>query len=294
MKKKTEIYYKTLFDAVKKIKGLKTETYNLKYQNGRFKFVRIFSKRINKKDKVVFISAGIHGEEVAGPITILKHLDKISDYAEKKGLKLIIYPLLNPSGFEVNYRYNIDRHKGSAGNNDFLRYELENGRIVDDLRDKNEFKKWYWSSDKRFNFNLPEETKLTHKLLRKEPLKQIVAALDLHQDYITSTRITAAYAYALGDLKRYAKIVDKLRKTIPIFENKLIGAGYSVTNPEAYLRSNENGIINRHDGSINDLLYRLGAKHSITVETTGRTPIEVACMVNLVWITGVMDLVGKK
>jgi len=294
MKKKTEIYYKKLFDEVKKIKDLKTETHNLKYKNGKFKFVRIFPKKINKKDRIFFISAGIHGNEVSGPITILKHLQRIYDYAKKSGLKLIIYPLLNPSGFEINYRYNIDRDKGVFGNNDFIRYELEGGRIVDDLRDKNEFKKWYWSSDKRFNIRLPEEVKLAHGLLKKEPLKQVVAALDLHQDYITSTRVTATYAYAFGNLKKYAKIVDKLRKTIPVFENKLIGAGYSVSNPEDYLRSDKNGIINRHDGSITDLLYRLGAKHSITVETTGRTPIEVACMVNLVWITGVMDLITKK
>jgi len=294
MKKRTDLYYEKLFDEVKKIKDLKVETHNLKYKNGKFKFVRIFPKKINKKDRIFFISAGIHGNEVSGPITILKHLEKIYEYAQKRGLKLIIYPLLNPSGFEINYRYNIDKDKGVFGNNDFIRYELENGWIVDDLRDGNKFKKWYWSSDKKFNIRLAEETKLTHVLLKKEPLKQVVSALDLHQDYITSTRVTATYAYAFGDLSKYEKIVDKLRKTIPVFENKLIGAGYQVNNPENYLRSDKNGIINRHDGSITDLFYRLGAKHSITVETTGRTPIEVACMVNLVWITGIMDLTPKK
>lgn len=294
MKKRTEIYYKSLFDELKKIKDLKAETHDLKYKNGKFKFLRIFPKKINKKDKIIFISAGIHGNEVSGPITILKFLDRISDYAKKKGLKAIIYPLINPSGFEINSRYNIDNDRGFFGNNDFVRYELKNGRIVEDLREEKDFKKWYWSSDKKIGAKLPEETKLVLGLLRKEPLGQAIAAIDLRQDYVTATRITATYAYVLGDLPKYKNIVEKLRKTIPIFDNKLIGSGYKVNDPDNYLKSSEDGFVSRCDGSITDFFHLLGTKHSIAVETTARTPIEVACMVNMAWIFGIMDIVGKK
>ncbi len=236
------------------------------------------------------ICAGSHGEEISGPLTILKYGNKIIDYAHKNGLKVIIYPLLNPSGFEFGSRYNIDKDEGEAGNNDFLRYELEDGKIIDDLKNRNVFKKWYWSSDKKFKIKLPQETRLLHRLLKKDPLKQVVAAIDLHQDYITKTRISAAYHYAYGKLEIYNNIIKKLQEILPILKNKNIGAGYD----DDALKSDKNGSIVRYDGSWPDLMYRLGTKHCVTVETTGKTPINIACKVNLIWIFGIIDLAAAK
>jgi len=48
--------------------------------------------------------------------------------------------------------------------------------------------------------------------------------------------------------------------------------------------SNENACIIRHDGTINDLLYRQGIHDTIVVETTGQTPLPLAKKINRLWI----------
>jgi hypothetical protein len=108
----------------------------------------------------------------------------------------------NPSGFENGLRYNIDGNVGQGGNNDFLRYELSDGRVVDDRVGGDEFERWCWSSDKRLGITLPAETQLMHKLLKQDPLQQISACIDLHQDYNISESGPAAYHYAFVDLER--------------------------------------------------------------------------------------------
>jgi len=286
---KAAIFYKKLFESLNR-KDIIIKKYKLHYKNGDFDFLKISSKNIRPKDKIIMLCAGSHGEEISGPLTILKYGNEIIDYARENGLKVIIYPLINPSGFESRVRYNVDRDEGEAGNNDFVRYELKNGKIVDDLRGGNSFKKWYWSSDKKFKIKLPRETQLLHRLLKKDPLSQVVAAIDLHQDCITKTKISAAYHYAYGELGIYNHIIEKLQKILPIFKNRNIGAGYDGD----ALKSDKNGFIVRHDGSWPDLMYRVGTKYCITVETTGKTPLNLAYQVNLIWIFGIIDIIKTK
>lgn len=287
---KSAIFYKKLFKSLEGRKDIVLKRDRLHYKNGDFDFLKISSKDICPRDKVIMICAGIHGEEVSGPLTILKYINKIVDYAHKNGLKLIIYPLVNPSGFERRSRYNIDGDDGDFGNSDFLRYELENGKMIDDLKGGGDFKKWYWSSDKKIKARLPLETKLLHRLLKQDPLRQVVGAIDLHQDYITPIKLPAAYHYSYGSLDAYNNIIKKLQEILPILKNKNIGAGYDGD----ALKSDKKGFIVRYDGSWPDLMQRLGTKYCITAETTGKTPINIACKINLIWIFGIIDLAAAK
>jgi len=284
-------FYNILSKKIKNRRDIVIEKYKLRYKNGVYEFLKVVSKGIKPKDKIIIIRAGIHGEEIAGPLTILNHVNKIIDYAHERNIKIIIYPLGNPSGFEIGARYSIDNvlSKSSDVNNDFLRYELEDGKRMDDIQDSNAFKSWYWSSDKKLGLKLTLENGLMHRLLKKDFLAQVVAVLDLHQDYITENVGPAAYHYSYGDLSAYKKIIEKIKKIAPILKNKYIGAG-----EESPMKSDENGFIIRHDGSLTDLFYRLGAKYSVTVETTGATPINKACKVNLIWIFGIIDLIKIK
>jgi hypothetical protein len=50
------------------------------------------------------------------------------------------------------------------------------------------------------------------------------------------------------------------------------------------------GFIRRHDGTLSDLLFRLGVRHSIAAETTGATPMTDAIEVNRLWIEGLFEL----
>jgi len=284
-----EEFYNILLKKIQDRHDIKIKKYKLRYKNGTFDFLKIISRGIKPKDKIILIRAGIHGEEIAGPLTILNYINRIIDYAHKRNIKLIIYPLGNPSGFEINVRYSIDNasNKSCDANNDFLRYELESGKIVDDIQNSNKFKNWYWSSDKKLGLKLTLENKLMHQLLKKDPPAQVVAALDLHQDYITENVGPAAYYYSYGDLAIYKKIIEKIKKIAPVLKNKYISAG-----EPSPMKSDENGFIVRHDGSLTDLFDRLGAKYSVTVETTGATPIKKACKVNLIWIFGILDLIA--
>lgn len=283
-------FYNSLFKKIKNRRDIIIAKYKLRYKNGVYEFLKIISKGIKPKDKIILIRVGIHGEEIAGPLTILNYINKIIDCAHKRNIKVIIYPLGNPSGFEIGARYSVGNvlSKSSDVNNDFLRYELEDGKIVDDIKGSNKFKNWYWSSDKKLGLKLTLENRLMHRLLKKDFLVQVVAVIDLHQDYITENVGPAAYHYSYGDLSVYKKIIEKIKKIVPILKNKYISAG-----EDSSMKSDENGFIVRHDGSLTDLFYRLGAKYSVTVETTGATPIKKAYRVNLIWIFGIIDLITK-
>jgi hypothetical protein len=166
-------------------RDIEIRRHRLKHRTAGYVFFRIASRGIKRSDKILLIRAGIHGYEVAGPLTIIQYFDRIFDYAHKRGVKLIVYPLGNPAGFDARQRYNTDYSDGSGANNDFVRYELENGNLREDIGRGGKFKRWYWSSDRRLNHDLPAETMLMHELLKRDPLENVVAALDLHQDYIS-------------------------------------------------------------------------------------------------------------
>jgi hypothetical protein len=251
--------------------------YPLHYKAWIFSLLKIQSKKIISKDKIILITSWIHGEEIAGPLSLLTYINKIIDFIHDHGYKVIIYPLNNPSGFQQWTRYNIDGDRWSCGNNDFLRYELSNGKLVDELPNDGKFKKRYRSSDAKLKQKLPLETILLHKLLKQDPLKQIVANIDLHQDYITPKIWAATHFYSFNNI--YQSIITTIKKYIPVLTNKIISAGQrGGTKSDAY------GCIIRHDGAINDLFNRLGVKHTITIETTGKTPLSLAKKINRFWI----------
>ena len=281
---KASEFYSALLDSLKSRKDIAVKRYGIKYSRSEYDFLRIASREIRLQNRVILIRAGIHGDEVSGPLTILSFCNEIIDYIHQAGLKLIIYPLGNPSGFERGKRYHYKRRDG---NNYFLRYELPNRTLTGDLGNSQEYKRWYWCSDAKFKIRLPQETRLMHNLLKKDPLSQIAAVIDLHQDCESNFSEAAyAYHYAFGDLACYQGIVKKIEEIVPILRHTDVEAGESW--PE---KSDGQGFIVRHDGTLPDLLFRLGTRHCITAETTKATPPETAKKVNLIWIKGIVDLV---
>ena len=98
----------------------------------------------------------------------------------------------------------------------------------------------------------------------------------------------AAYHYAYGDTSRYDAIVAEISKIVPVLCNVEIGAGQS-----SPMKCNGKGFIVRRDGSFSDLMDHVDVPHSITVETMGSTPEDIADQVNLIWIFRIMEMVGK-
>src|SRR5678809_378241 len=90
----------------------------------------------SRGSRSVVITAGFHGDEKAGPLTLLEHASEIVSYAAERDVGLAIYPCVNPSGFEAHTRYNVT---GERPNNDFLRYETAPGTWRGELRDGEAF-----------------------------------------------------------------------------------------------------------------------------------------------------------
>ncbi len=294
-------------ESLKQLGDVDLLWYPLRYRSGDYRFPKLISKDIRPSDKVCMIGAEVHGNEIAGPTTIARHGKAIIERAHSKGIKLIIYPLRNPSGYGRK-RYNIDcdDNEVETGNDDFLRYLLRDGRIVDDLQANDSFASWLWSSDPQLRVRLQPETRLMHDLLKQDPLHQVRAVIDLHQDYISNQASSFAYHYAFGDLQTYHPIVREIEKIVPVWRDDWIGAGYRGTTEDGTItldsharQSDADGFIVRHDGTWTDLMFRLGESqdrriHCVTVETTGATPLNAACEVNLKWIYGILDLVERE
>ena len=296
-----EEFYGWLKEKIKARGDLVFSQAAVEYKAGRWEVMRIVSKTIGPKDRVMVIRGTIHGDEIAGALTILNYFDELVDYAHQRGVKLIIYPLANPSGFEKGRRYNADNDKG-LGNNDFIRYRLADGSIGEkDLGPDDSFKEWLFSAAPRLSIHLPAEARLFQELIKKDPLDQVAAAIDLHQDYITPGLPPCAYHYAYGDLSVLSPIAKKVAEVVPLLAHFDMNAGFGEQIDEkggvipreagGGFLSDGDGFIVRHDGTFSDFFYRRGAKYSLTTETSGATPIEKACLVNWIWIRGVIDLV---
>ena len=81
--------------------------------------------RTRQRGEALWVLAGIHGEEPAGPNAIAQNLKSISDLAAA-GVPMVVIPLCNPKGYRNNWRYpntaERDWRKGgySVGDSEYL------------------------------------------------------------------------------------------------------------------------------------------------------------------------------
>lgn len=220
------------------------------------------------------VTSGFHGEEPAGPLTLLERLDEVVDYARTRDVGLRVYPLINPSGFEAGTRYNAS---GERPNNDMLRYEVTPGVWRGELKAGEPFVGWAPFTEG------PKETRaLRADLNRFEPPD---AALDLHQDQYMKG--SYAYAYVFGDLDEYRPMMARTAERLAV-------AGRTVVDEAAGVSSDAEGFVVYHDGSITDWFLRLGVPWTAVLETTCETPLQTCHEVNLVWLRGFVDLAARR
>jgi len=278
--------------------GLKAEFYGvLRYPEGEFPLLKLSSM---EHERLVVVSANIHGDEVAGALTF-EHLGDVFSYADARKVSLIAYPCTNPTGFDRRIRYNI---RNEMGNNDFLRYILPDGSAVDDIGEGRDFVEWKWSSDASLGQKLPLETQLLHEELKRLPFGCIKGAADLHQDCFLDFCAThyGSYAYVLDKKEELAPIARQAEGIVPLLRNTQITSGYgTVVDENGQVIANSSigpwtdghGFVKRHDGSLQDLFHRLGVPYTVTVETTGNVPLEKSVAVNLAWVRGIIDLAAR-
>jgi hypothetical protein len=222
--------------------------------------------------RTLTITAGFHGDEVAGPLTLLEHLPAVVAHARARGVGLRIYPCLNPSGFTDGTRYN---RSGEAPNNDLLRYELEPGRWVGELKDGENFLRF------ALHRGGPKETRAILEDLERYPAPE--AALDLHQDPWLHGALS--YAYVFGARPAYLPLVAATDPIVKLAREVRVDDDDDV-------HSDADGLIELHDGSVTDYFFRRGVPYTAALETTTQTPLDRSHEVNLIWIRGFIDLVA--
>jgi predicted deacylase len=225
----------------------------------------------------VLITAGFHGDEKAGPLTLLEHGPEIVEYARARDVGLRLYPCINPSGFEAHTRYNL---AGERPNNDFLQYEVAPGIWRGELRQGQGHLQVMPSRP------AAKETAALRAALERQSVPE--AALDMHQDNFVHGSLF--YVYVFGDRDAYRPMVAKSGAQMSILRSSVVDSGHE---PGTDVVADAEGIIECHDGSITDHYHRAGSRYTAAIETTTETPGPMADAINLIWIYGFIDLVAR-
>lgn len=220
--------------------------------------------------RTLLITSGFHGDETAGPLTLLLHLPDIAAYARARDVGLVIYPCLNPSGFEDGTRYNRSQE---CPNNDFLRYEIRPGEWVGELGKGQPFLRH------RVFLGGPKETRALCGQLEALPAPD--AALDIHQDPWLGGAVS--YAYTFGANTPFLPLLEATDRLLSVVTD---------TEVDDDVRTDGDGLIALHDGSVTDYFYRRNVPLTAALETTTHAPMDRCHQVNLIWIKGFIDLVA--
>ena len=241
-----------------------------------YPLLSVISTASTRADRWLIITAGFHGDEKAGPLTLLEHTRDVVDYAHDRGIGVRVYPCVNPSGFEGHTRYNAS---GERPNNDFLRYEIAPGKWTGELRPKQTFLRSEPTDQ------VPKETAALRRELGRYPTP--MGSLDLHQDNFIHGSLF--YAYIFGDRSAYRPLLSRSGSLVPVLRSSIVDSGHE---PGTDVHADEEGFIECHDGSITDHYHRLGSPYTAAIETTTDTPAAQADAINLIWIYGFIDLVA--
>jgi hypothetical protein len=162
--------------------------------------------RTAHRGEALWILAGIHGEEPAGPNAIAARLPSIIELAES-GVPIVVIPLCNPKAYRSNWRYpntsERDWHKGgySVGDAEYLLADLAAG-----------------DRPRAAGPPGPETKALTEFVLRLAEAYPPRLVLDLHEDELSTD---GGYIYSQGirasDNPVGAEVIRLLRESgIPI------------------------------------------------------------------------------
>lgn len=241
----------------------------------------LYKIKINNKSKrTLIITTGFHGEEFNGPISLSKIINEVIAYSKKKKVNLIIYPCINPSGFEHKRRYNLSKEKQ---NNDFIRYKTDRG-WVGNLINKNE---------KFIQIKIIKNQAKETLLLKKDLFKQNivpVAILDIHQD--DDLLNSDFYAYIFDKSETYRKIMflcDKFAKRA----SNAYATNFDHFGREYSEKIDGDGFLISHDGTLTDMFFQLGSEFSAVIEINIKTPLSTSKQINKTWIESLIDLTSK-
>lgn len=204
--------------------------------------VAIRAWRTPQRGAALWVLAGIHGEEPAGPNAIAANLDSLVQLAAS-GVPIVVIPLANPNAYRRNWRYpntpERDWKTGggySVGDAEHLLPDLDKG-----------------TQPRAAQAPGPETRALTQHVLRLTEQYPPRLVLDLHEDELSRE---GGYIYSQGrqaeDNPAGAEIIRLLQATgIPLRESGTTRFGEAIVRG-VISRSDKGGPI--RDGSIDELL----------------------------------------
>jgi hypothetical protein len=134
-----------------------------------------------KPGPAVWILAGIHGEEPAGPNAIVDAIDDIAKLGAHR--PVVLLPLLNPQGYARNWRYlNVATYSQSVDGQSVG----DSSHLLPSAEDPSRARAPSASS--------PEADAITAFVLRRQVDYPAVIAIDLHEDNL----IDQGYVYSQG------------------------------------------------------------------------------------------------
>jgi hypothetical protein len=198
--------------------------------------------RTPAKGAALWVLAGIHGEEPAGPNAIARNLDALVDLA-RSGVPVVVLPLCNPRAYRHNWRYpntpERDWRKGggySVGDAEYALPDLENG-----------------DAPRAPKAPGPETIALTQYVLRLAAQYPPTLVLDLHEDELSTE---GGYIYSQGRRPHDSPVGAEIVRLLQASEIPLRRSGqtrFGETIVEGVIsRDDQGGPI--RDGSIDELL----------------------------------------
>lgn len=203
--------------------------------------LRIRAWRTPHQGRALWVLAGIHGEEPAGPNAIARQLASLADLA-RQGVPIVVIPLCNPRAYRHNWRYpntpERDWQKGgySVGDSSYLLPDLETG-----------------TKPREAAAAGPETRALTQYVLRTARDYPPQLVIDLHEDELSRE---GGYIYSQGvqaeDNPVGAEIVRLLQASgIPLRASGKTRFGETIV--DGVISRDDKGAPIR-DGSVDELL----------------------------------------
>jgi hypothetical protein len=143
----------------------------------------VIALRSPKAGPAVWILAGIHGEEPAGPNAIARAIEDIARLGA--GRPVVLLPLLNPQGYARNWRYlNAATYSETVAGQSVG----DSSHLLPAADDASRARAGAPSS--------PEAAAITAYVLRRQADYPVAVSIDLHEDNL----IDAGYVYSQGEL----------------------------------------------------------------------------------------------
>lgn len=240
--------YSQLLENIPEIKRFFKVAY-LKVPNEDFPLLKLY-KIFSPKHPLVILMAGCHGEEPAPTLTIFQNYQLILEKAKESRINVIIYPLINPWGFDRNKRNN--------------RLNLNcNSNWIHPDKDP-----------------LAKEVKMIKQdIKRHSPL----IFVSLHEDDDTEKEF---YLYSFGDKKYGQELIETGCRYFPILPDGSYG---QYQKPDDFTIE-KGAAHNHHDGSCEDFMSHQGCQFSCCTETPSHQPLSKRIKCNTEIILKVIEL----